>query len=627
MRKSFKIIAILIALAFIVASFVSLASFTFRLIFSFDGFSLSSYLDHGFQLTDGVRSHPLDIIYYTKQYADVYEKEIKGAWFLSAIVHVIVIGGLSYLFLHDKKSLYGDARFATTAEVQKAGLFLPNIKNGLFAGTQILVGKIGVKFIGLGGQQFAYLAAPTRSGKGVGVVVPVGLSYAHSMVVLDVKQELFQITSGFRHKCGHQVFLFNPFSPDGTTSCWNPLSYVRRESHLRVDDLNQIAICLIPDSGGDDNFFEESARKLFIGLTLYCLDTESYKKNYGSQYTPTIKKVLDLATDFNEEAVPYFQALINDTFVSKITAQTINSAVSAGDKTFASILATLTAGLTPWLSETVANATARDDFDLRQVRRELITIYLGIQPRDLDKSKKLLNLFFSQLLNENTNVLPEDDPTLKYQCLLLMDEGTAPGKIAILPKAVSYMAGYNMRLLLIVQSPAQLREVYGENNTDNILTNLGLKVMFKPDSVKDSEEYSQLLGKTTIKERTGWQRGGGSKGISETQNLNQRDLMMPQELRQLPTTKELITFQGINHPILADKVFYFKDSVFSKRQNLPAVKISRLVKISEDMSSVINDSVRRNLKPTNFNLALDNLMEENLPVEVLADYLSERLTS
>ncbi len=570
MNKGLKILSILIVIGVTAFTVVWGASWLFRILMS-QGINIKEIFSGGFLLTDAVESKPFSIISYTQNYAEIYPKQIKGAWLLSIIFHAVVGGLIAWLIFGGKqKSLYGDARFATLGEVKEAGLLIPVKevnKEGLFAGTQIIVGKMNNQFIGLGKQLFAYLAAPTRSGKGVGVVIPVGLSYSDSIVVSDIKQELFEITGAFRAKHGHEVHLFNPFDPEGRTACWNPFSYVNRAEHLRVDDINEIAICLIPDSGGDDNFFEESARKLFLGLGLYCLDKETAWKSQSVTYTPSIKEILNLATDFSGEAVPYFQSLINDDFVARITRQIINSAAASGDKTFASILATLTAALSPWLSSTVADATSADDFDLRELRKKKMSIYIGIMPKDLIKASKIINLFYSQLINLNTSVLPQNDPSLKYQCLMLMDEGTAPGRIKTLAKAVSYMAGYNLRLLLIVQSPAQMRDraLYGEYGTDNILTNIALKILFKPGSVKDSEEYSRLLGKTTVKEDTSKSRGGGSKGISRTETQNQRDLMMPQELREMSNEKEVILYSDMKYPIFADKIFYFKDKVFQKR--------------------------------------------------------------
>lgn len=625
---------------------IALASLLFRVYMSFPiGMSPIKALSN-FHLTEQVRSHVFDIFYYQKHYSELYPKQLKWAWLGSLIIHGLLVFIISKL-AEKKQSLYGDARFATYSEIQKSKLFIKRpsvklpknlVKHGLFAGKHIIVGKLGNQYIGLGDQQFVYLAAPTRSGKGVGVVIPVGLSYDHSMVVLDIKQELFNITAAFRAKCGQAVYLFNPFDPEGRTACWNPLSYVSRSETQRVDDVNQIAICLIPDSTGDDNFFNESARKLFIGLALYCFDKEKDSQGKGIEYRATIRDILDLATDFNhnndeeddgeaKEAITHFSRLMTEPFVSKIAMQSINSAVSAGDKTFASILATLTANLTPWLSEPVAHATSRDDFDLRKVRKERMSIYIGIQPKDLAKAKKIINLFYSQLINENTGVLPENDSSLKYQCLMLMDEGTSPGRIAVLEKAVSYMAGYNMRMLFIAQSPAQLqdRAVYGEHGARNILTNIALKVLYKPNDIADSEEYSKLLGKTTIKEDTQKSRGGGSKGISYTETQNQRDLMLPQELREMSKDKEIIIFEGISHPIMAEKNQYYSDPVFMARF-LPFKGKARVLSIEEraefnhsneipkENAQSLNKKMRSYI--TSFQSNIQNTLTDNIPVDI-----------
>lgn len=568
MNKKLKIFLTIVGTALFVLTFLWLASFAFRLFMSggSEGF-LRSLITGKFTLNTQVRSYPQDIIFYQMHYGDTHEGKLKAAWWFSVVIHFCVILLISKI-MTKKPKLYGDARFAHIGEIQKAALFIPasDVKNGgLFAGTRIVVGRIGRRYIGLGGQLFAMLLAPTRSGKGVAVVVPVLLSYAHSVVVSDIKQELFRITAAFRHKCGQEVHLFNPFDPEGRTARWNPLSYVSRSEALRVDDLSQIAICLIPDSGGDDSFFEESARKLFIGLGLYCLDKERFFRQHNAPaFVPTVKEILNLATVFSGEAIGYFTSLMQDEFVEPITLQTINSAVSAGDKTFASILATLTANLSPWLSQPVSDATSGDDFDLRDVRRKPMTIYIGIQPKDLQKASKIINLFYSQLMNENTSVQPEENPELKYQCLMLMDEGTAAGRISILEKAVSYMAGYNLRLLFVAQSPSQLenRKVYGEHSSRTIMTNIALKILYKPGDRKDSEEYSSLLGKVTVKEDTSRSRGGGSRGTSVTETQNQRDLMMPQELREMSNAKEIILYEGISHPIMADKIRYYEDRVF-----------------------------------------------------------------
>ena len=632
MTKPLKILLGVIALAALVFSIIWTASFAFRLIFSFQGLNLRQILAQGFHLSDQVRSQPFDIFHYMSHYMTSYPKQIKGAWMLAVGSHALVIGLVLYIiFRRRQPDLYGNARFASLREIRKAGLIIPQKdvnKGGLFAGKAIIFARMGKQYLALKGAFFAYLAAPTRSWKGRSVVVPVGLSYSDSIVALDVKQELFELTGAVRADNGHEVHLFDPFSPEGRTACWNPCSYIRRDPELRIDDIKSIAISLIPDSANGENFFPEAARSFFTGLALYCLDKEAACHADGRPYTTTIKGILDLARGSNgDEVISYFSSLIKDKFVSDDARRAISAGISAGDKTFSSILSTVTNGLDPWMSQTVANATSSDDFDLRDVRRKKMSIYLGILPADLSKADKIINLFYTQLINANTSVLPQNDSSLKYECLLLMDEATAPGRISILAKAISYMAGYGLRLLMIVQSPAQLREpaLYGEQGTRNILTNMALKIMYKPDDQTDAEEYAKLLGKITVRADTQRSRGGGNKGVARTETYNARDLMMPQELREMDDNIAIITYRHCKHPIKAEKNDFVTDPVFvSTREKSGRLIATTIAERTDSMTRLRNEIARvsdASAQYQDVTIAMKNRL-----LGPLADFIIDELT-
>jgi len=600
MTKLLKILLAVIALAALAFSIIWTASFAFRLIFSFQGLSLRQIFAQGLQLTDQVRSQPFDIFHYMSHYMTSYPKQIKGAWMLAVGSHALVIGLVLYIiFRRRQPDLYGNARFASPREIRKAKLIIPQKqinKGGLFAGKAIIFARMGNQYLGVTGPFFGYLAAPTRSGKGLGVVVPVGLSYSDSIVALDIKQELFELTGAVRADNGHEVHLFDPFSPEGRTARWNPCSYIRRDPKLRIDDIKAIAICLIPDNVNGENFFPEAARSFFTGLALYCLDKEAACHADGRPYTTTIKGILDLARGSNgDEAISYFSSIIKDKFVSDDARRAISAGISAGDKTFGSILSTVTTGLDPWTSQTVADATSSDDFDLRDVRRKKMSIYFGVIPSDLSKAEKIINLFYTQLINANTDVLPRNDRSLKYECLLLMDEASAPGRIAIIAKALSYMAGYGLRLLIIVQSPAQLRDpvLYGEHGTRNILSNMALKIMYKPDDLTDAEEYAKRLGKITVRADTQRSRGGGNKGVARTETYNARDLMLPQEILEMDDDIVLATYRHCKHPIKATKNNFLTDPIFANTQQKSGRLIATTIAERTDSMTRLRNEIAR----------------------------------
>jgi type IV secretion system protein VirD4 len=168
---------------------------------------------------------------------------------------------LAALLRPAKRSLHGDARFANGRDLHRHGLFHAE-------GAGIVLGRYGGKVLRLGGQQSVLLAAPTRAGKGVGVVVPNLLDYTESVVVLDIKQENFELTSGWRQQQGHAVFLFNPFADDRRTHRWNPLTYVSPDPALRISDLMGIAALLYPDGRPEQSFWISHARNAFLAFAL-----------------------------------------------------------------------------------------------------------------------------------------------------------------------------------------------------------------------------------------------------------------------------------------------------------------------------------------------------------------------
>ncbi|HFC8841498.1 TPA: type IV secretory system conjugative DNA transfer family protein, partial [Neisseria subflava] len=181
--------------------------------------------------------------------------------------------------------------------------------------------------------------------------------------------------------------------------------------------------------------------------------------------------------------------------------------------------------LNPWINPVIDAATSADDFLLTDVRKKKMTVYIGILPNKLAESRVIVNLFFSQLINQNTKELPQDNPDLKHQCLLLMDEFTSIGRVEIIAHSVSYMAGYNIRLFPIIQSVAQLDAVYGKEYARTIITNHALQIIYTPREQQDANEYSEMLGYTTVKRKN--VSRGRERSVSESEE--RRALMLPQE--------------------------------------------------------------------------------------------------
>jgi type IV secretion system protein VirD4 len=466
-----------------------------------------------------------------------------------------------------RKALHGDARFANGTDLARRGLLRPQPDG-------IVIGRFAGKLLRLGGQQSVMLAAPTRSGKGVGIVVPNLLEYRGSVVVLDIKQENFDLTSGWRARQGQAVYLFNPFAEDRRTHRWNPLTYVSADPAFRVSDLMAIAAMLYPDGADEQKFWVSQARNTFLALALYLFENRDDALHGGFPATPSpsLGGVFRLATgDGAIDARQHLQRLASSAFLGDSARTAFATLLSQADETFASILGSFREPLNAWINPVLDAATSADDFLLTDLRRRPTTIYVGIQPNKLAESRLIVNLFFSQLVNVNTRELPHNDPQLRHQCLLLMDEFTAIGKVDILAKASAFMAGYNLRLLPVIQSMAQLDATYGKEAARTLLTNHAVQILFAPREQQDANDYSDMLGYTTVR-RQNVTRG---RDVSRSETLERRALMLPQELKALGTEKQVLLCEGLAHPVLCDKIRYYRDKHFIARL-LPKVEVPRL---------------------------------------------------
>ncbi|MDE5603917.1 MAG: type IV secretory system conjugative DNA transfer family protein, partial [Helicobacter sp.] len=480
---------------------------------------------------------------------------------------------LLVLSLKSKKSQFGEARFANSAEIKKMNLL--NDKG-------IIIGKHKGKFLRFSGQQFVALGAPTRSGKGVGIVIPNLLEWQESAVVQDIKQECFDYTSKYRKEIlGQEVYLFNPFSRQ--THRYNPLTYIDMSDKEHCDSqLMDLANILYPlDGDSTSKFFNGLAQNLFVGLCYMWRDLEL--NNTGKEFQRAFNleigefnfyNILQLSKGFSIQNENNTIQGFDDTYNFLVHCEVLDGATKrrletyfniSSDATKSGVMSSFNAPLVPFESETLKLNTETSDFDLRDLRKKKMTIYIGITPDQLANAQFILNIFWSQLILLNTKELPQKNKDLKYSCLLLMDEFTAPGRIQILQTSVSFIAGYNLRLLTIYQSLSQLETPpplgYGKEGAKTLLTNHACQIFYAPREQEDAEAISRILGNTTFKTSSRSINSGGSGGGSRSISEASRALMLPQELREMPFENELITIDS-GKPILCNKAFYYSDSYF-----------------------------------------------------------------
>jgi type IV secretion system protein VirD4 len=506
---------------------------------------------------------PLTLVSYWRAYPDRPDVQRRIRWSL--------LGGLGLAWsvlgvaaTPRRRPLHGEARFATRREIRSAGLL---------KGQGILLGRYGGQYLGLPGQQGVELEAPPRSGKGVGVVIPNLLNWPGSVIVSDIKGENWTRTAGFRARHGQDVHLFDPLSEDERSSRWNPLAYVSAVPYRCIDDLQRIATMLYPDPQGADPFWTASARTLFLGIALYLFETE------GS--TRTIGEILRQGMASDAEGFQKHWRRVIETCertgypLSPEAVQTLYDVIDLAPVTASSIRKTFTSRLDLWLNPLIDAATADNDFDFRGLRRRPMSIYVRINPDNIARLQPLLNLFFQQAIGLQTRELPEDNPALKLQLLLVLDEFPALGRIPVIADSTAFLPGYNVRPLIIVQSHSQLVERYGPDGARSIRKMLAARIVFPPKEFDDAEAISKELGTYTVRQKA-LTRSVWGMDRSPTENISEqpRRLLLPQEIKELGRDRMILFYEGLR-PVLARRIRYYSDRCLRKRL-LPPPEVPKL---------------------------------------------------
>lgn len=465
----------------------------------------------------------------------------------------LLLIGLIYALWARGAPLHGAARFARESEVKR---------HGFRSSVGIVLGRKGGRFLTFGGSEHVIVEAPTRSGKGTGIVIPNLLTWQGSVVVLDVKRENYDASAGFRAHYGQDVYLFNPTDREGRTARYNPLAYINRDDPDDVIiELQKIATMLFvaPDHG--EAFWANGARTGFAGVGAWLADTSDEPLTMGAIYRHLTEG--DARSFFRKE-------LADPKLNLSVGCRTALADFAGGsDNSFADVKKTITNVLGLWLNPLVDSATAASDFDLRDLRKRPMSIYLGVSPDELDRIAPLYNLLLQQLIDLNVRELPGE--TTPIPVLVILNEFARLGRASVIASAFSYVAGYGIRLLPVIQSRSQLRGVYGEHVADEIVANCGVEVAFTPKELRVANDLSERIGyvgqESVTKSLT---INGLLANRSKSMSEQRRALMLPQELMQFSAEK-LILLRGGIPPIIGTKIAYFSSRFFKKRAMAPPV--------------------------------------------------------
>ena len=456
----------------------------------------------------------------------------------SFLLAVVCSGVLTVsLLFFSRPTWYGDARWARSGEIRRAKL---RAKDGL------VLGKKNGEWLINAEPVHALVAAPTRSGKGVGVVIPNLLSWTGSVVVLDIKKENYAITAGYRDQ-HHPVYLWSPM--DEHSARFNPLDFIAQAGPQRITDIQNLATILLPHSGRGERMWVNEAQRLFLGLTLLVLDDPTVPSTLGQVYR-TLMSETDLAKIAED-------ALERDG-LERACREALANFKNKADKERSGVTSNLTSALGLWANPHIDAATAASDFDLRDFRRHRASVYVGVGQDQLLTLAPLLNMFFQQAVAVLSKHLPKADET--HEVLFLIDEFPMLGEMPTLQKGLALLAGYKIRIVLITQGLGQLEEIYGKG-TEGILQNCALQVFFASNDDSTTHYVSNRLGTKTVQVKSRSQ----SQDWKTTTSISYvaRPMLPPEEVRRLNPNKAVI-FKETARPILADKIRYYRDRHFKQ---------------------------------------------------------------
>lgn len=526
-------------------------------------------------------------------------------------IALIVIGSKGKK--QDARSLYGSAQYAEAEQIRTAGLLPPKGEkgHGVYVGGWLNPKDGKQYYLRHNGKEHIIALAPTRSGKGVGLVIPTLLSWEHSAVVLDIKGENWALTSGWRHQTGHKVLRWDPTDAlEGRSARYNPLEEIRIGTVYETGDVMNVATLLVdPDGKGVDGHWEQTARSLLIGAITHV----AYKaRNEGRLGTlaEVLRELTNLGyEDMANEWKQYEHWRDGDIFYDSsgnvredpchpVVEQAANEMLNRAEEEASSVLSTAVAKLGLYTDPIVARNTARSDFRITDIMDSdaPVSLYLVLNPTNIQRLKPLVRLFLSQLI---FILMPEMEfhggqmkAPYKHRLLLLLDEFPALGKLGIFEQALAYFGGWNIKAYLICQDKAQLDAAYGKD--ESITSNCHVTVAYAPNKVETAKYLSDRLGVTTVikeQESVSYQGGVGffaKKSVTKSQQEVQRAVLTPDEIMRLPGAVkdadqmitepgDMLIFVAGFPPIYGKQILYFIDKTFSERSKINAPEKSDVI--------------------------------------------------
>ena len=536
---------------------------------------------------------PWDILFWAAYWYERYPQDLIRAGSMGAFCTALGFLGIALKKVMTANTsranqyLHGSARWASKKEIKQAGLFGGGVYVGGWMDKQ---GKF--YYLRHDGPEHVLTYAPTRSGKGVGLVIPTLLSWPASCVITDLKGELWALTSGWRkNHAGNKVLLFEPASSERGIS-WNPLDEIRLNSDHEVGDVQNLANLIVdPDGRGLETHWQKTSFALLVGIILHAL----YKAEHTGE-TATLSSIDAMLADSNRECRELWAEMLAYEHKNGKNHPTVSRAardqLDRPEEEAGSVLSTAKSYLVLYRDPIVAASTSKSEFRIRDLmhHNDPISLYIVTQPNDKARLRPLVRILVNIIIRLSADKVEFKDglpvATYKHRLLVMLDEFASLGRLEILQESLAFVASYGIKCYLICQDINQLKSrETGYGHDEAITSNCHIQNAFPPNRIETAEHLSRLTGQTTvIKEQitTSGRRTAAVMGhVSRTMVEVQRALLTPDECLRMPGPQKnsrgeieeagdmVISVAGFP-TIYGRQPLYFKDPVFKARAAIPA---------------------------------------------------------
>ena len=496
------------------------------------------------------------------------------------------------------EGLHGTAHWASKKEIQDSGL-LPKNKNkqcdGVYVGAwkDEQTGKL--HYLRHNGPEHVLAFAPTRSGKGVGLVLPTLLSWKGSVLCYDIKGENWALTSGWRKNyAGNKVMKFDPTGNDSSCAAFNPLEEIRVGEDQEVGDAQNVATMLVDQDGkGLVDHWSKTSHALLTGAILHCCYVKRTEEDRAATLHDvgallanpelTIQEVLEQMLEYpHKDGCPH-----------SLVAQEARAMLNKDERELSGVVSTAISFLTLYRDPIVAKNTSRSDFKIRDLMSndEPVSLYLVVRPSDADRLRPLVRLVITQIVRRLTEKMDFEDGRsvahYKHRLLLLIDEFASLKRLSVIEEALAFMAGYGLKAYLIVQDLQQILGVYGRE--EGLVGNCHVRIAYTPNKIETAELLSRMSGQATVirkqttvsGKRFGYLLGQASESMQE----HPRALITADEAMRLPAVVKdsadqitepghMLIFVSGHAPVYGRQILYFRDPTFLARAKVPTPKTS-----------------------------------------------------